>query len=154
MSIGSIITYPVAGAGLAGALTPTYFMCYMDLFIWLPILRLQPAYSVISSVVLMNVLALVLGITISYACPFITSSRPLNVVGSLLLLLFVKDPEPQPVPLLLPSWLRQRYPPYPPRPWPPLLAVTSPVNPEIPDAPAVEAPLLDGGVVVAVPNIF
>ena len=153
MSSGSIITSPVAGAGLVGVLTPTSFISSMDLFTWLTILRVRPAYSAISSVVVMNALALVLGLTISHTCPFIAYSRPLNVVVALLLLLFVKDPGPRPVPILLPSWLHPRYPPCPPRPWSPLVAVTSPVNPEIPESPAVEAPLLAGEGGVAVTDI-
>ena len=134
---GSIVTSPVAGAGLVGGLTPTSFIYSMDIFTWLPILRVRPAYYVISSVIVINALTLVLGLTISYTCTFILSSRPLDLVVlvSLMLLLLVKDPGPRPAPLLLPSWLRSRYPPHPPRPRPPLVVVTPPINPKIPDAP-------------------
>ena len=71
----------------------------------------------------------------------------------LVALLLVKEPGPRPAPLLLLLWFRPRYTPRTPRPWPPLVVLTSPVNPEIPDALAVEAPLLDGGGVAAVPDI-
>ena len=155
MSSGSIVAVPVVGTVIVSGVTPTSFICSMDLFTWLPILRVRPEYSAISSMVVINALALVLGLTISYTFPFIASYRPLNVVVlvSLLMLLLFKEPGLQPALLLVPSWLRPQYPPRPPRPWPPLVVVTSPVNPEIPDAPAVEDPLLAGGGVAAVPDM-
>ena len=75
MSSGSIVASPVSGSGLVGGVTPTSFICSMDLFTWLPILRVRPSYYAISSVVGINALALVLGLTILYMCPFIASAR-------------------------------------------------------------------------------